>query len=370
MPMMEEDWELLTTFFPTDWEALGKQENALKGLRKNKSAEDFLRTLLIHVGCGHSLRETVVRAEMAGLGQMSDVALLKRLRKSKEWLHMLCRRLLEERLGPASGPNAGDTAMYLLDGTLVSEPGRTGSQWRIHYSMRWPDLTCDFFKLTPVEGKGNGESLARFPVTPGNHYIADRGYCTAAGIRHIASGGGFVAVRIIPGCIRFHTPEGQVLPLLDELRKLDRPNEVTQWHVAAGGATGDLATPGRLCVLRKTETLIHEAHLKLRRKASKNGVEIRPETLEYAKFIMVFTTFDEGRFPAATVLEWYRIRWQVELVFKRFKQIASLGHLPKHDAESSQAWLYGKLFVALLTEKMLAHAQSFSPWGYDLAPNP
>ena len=55
----------------------------------------------------------------------------------------------------------------------------------------------------------------------------------------------------------------------------------------------------------------------------------------------------------------------MELVFKRLKQIAQLGHLPKHDQESSQAWLYGKLFVALLTEKLIQAASAFSPWGYD-----
>ena len=61
------------------------------------------------------------------------------------------------------------------------------------------------------------------------------------------------------------------------------------------------------------------------------------------------------------------MRWQVELVFKRLKQIAQLGHLPKHDPESSRAWLYGKLFVALLTEKVIQSAHALSPWGYKLS---
>jgi IS4 transposase len=65
-------------------------------------------------------------------------------------------------------------------------------------------------------------------------------------------------------------------------------------------------------------------------------------------------------------LEAYRLRWHVELVFKRLKQIAQLGHLPKHDQESSQAWLYRKLLVALLTEKLVRAASAFSPRGYDL----
>ena len=54
-------------------------------------------------------------------------------------------------------------------------------------------------------------------------------------------------------------------------------------------------------------------------------------------------------------------------MFKRFKQLADLGHLPKHDDESAQAWLYGKLLVALLVEKLIGHATAISPWGYHLA---
>ena len=88
-----------------------------------------------------------------------------------------------------------------------------------------------------------------------------------------------------------------------------------------------------------------------------------PESLLYAKYVIVFTTFPDSSFTPAEVMRWYRLRWQIELVFKRFKQIAQLGHLPKYDDESSKAWLYGKLFVALLTEKLIYYGRAISPWG-------
>ena len=99
----------------------------------------------------------------------------------------------------------------------------------------------------------------------------------------------------------------------------------------------------------------------MRRQASKKGQQLRPETLGYAKYVIVFTTFPAAEFGATEVLEWYRTRWQVELVFKRFKSLAELGHLPKHDEQSARAWLYGKLFAALLVEKLIGHARAISP---------
>ncbi|MDE0123851.1 MAG: transposase, partial [Bryobacterales bacterium] len=87
----------------------------------------------------------------------------------------------------------------------------------------------------------------------------------------------------------------------------------------------------------------------------------RPQTLELAKYVILFTTF-----PAASVLEWYRTRWQIELVFQRFKSLAQLGHLPQRDDDSARAWLHGKLLVALLVEKLIRHASAISPWGYPL----
>ena len=90
---MDEDWDVLLSFLPQDWRELAQDTGALKGLRKDKTVDNLLRTLLLHLGCGHSLRETVVRARQAHLADLSDVALLKRLKKSKGWLHALCVRL-------------------------------------------------------------------------------------------------------------------------------------------------------------------------------------------------------------------------------------------------------------------------------------
>jgi len=365
--MMDEDWKVLTTLFPSDWRELAATTGALKGLRKDKSEENLLRTVLIHLGCGYSLRETVVRAREAGLADLSDVALLKRLRKCKQWLHALCLSLFAER---GVAPTCSDgRPIRLFDATHIAEPGKTGSIWRVHYSVQVPSLRCDYFKLTPTRGKGTGESFQQFPIKAGDLILADRGYSLASGIGYVDSQGAFMTVRFNPQNVSITGPSGKPFDLLGCLKRFKQTGEARAWSVLI--PTGEArCVPGRICVARKTKEAIRQAHDKLKRRASKNGQKLRPQTLLYAEYVIVFTTFPESEFSANTVLEWYRIRWQIELVFKRFKQIAQLGHLPKQDDESSRAWLYGKLFIALVTEKLIDHATSISPWGYNMGSSP
>jgi len=365
--MIDEDWKLLTSFFPDNWRELAATTSALKGLRKDKSEDALLRTLLIHLAGGCSLRETVVRARQAHLADISDVALLKRLRKSREWLQQLCLALLSER-----GLDLCKSEQFccrLFDATNVKEPGKTGSLWRIHYSVQIPSLSCDFFSLTGTKGEGTGESFKRFPIQEGDYVIGDRGYSTAQGIHYVASRKAYVTVRLNTQNTPLYTGAGKVIPLLRYVQAVKTAGTIRWWPACIHGKE-DNCIRGRICVIRKTEEAIRAAHKKLREQASKKCSTLKKETLVYAKYVIVFTTFPEDEFSASEVLDWYRIRWQIELVFKRFKQIAQLGHLPKHDDESAKAWLYGKLFVALVTEKLIGYAESFSPWGYDLGQFP
>jgi len=82
-------------------------------------------------------------AKLADLAAVSDVALLKRLRRSEEWLRCLCLALLREN-ALASGPAARQ--FRIVDGTVIKEPGKTGCQWRILYSIQLPTLVCDFLR--------------------------------------------------------------------------------------------------------------------------------------------------------------------------------------------------------------------------------
>jgi hypothetical protein len=268
-----EDWDLLVSFFPANWKHLARLSGALKGLRQDKSEENLIRVLMLHVGCGFSMRETVVRAKQANLAELSAVALLKRLRKSKGWLYRLCCALFEERGIQMKTPLK--QRLRLIDSTLVKEPGRTGSLWRIHYSFQWPTLACDYLKITATEGNGTGDSLRHFPLSPQDYVLADRGYCQASGIHFAVHNQAYVTVRLNPDSIRLQQGGGSGLPLAAKLKTVEKAGQIGQWEVFIP-LEGSAPVPARLCVIRKSQAAIALAPKKLRRRASKRGTELQP----------------------------------------------------------------------------------------------
>ena len=356
----EDDWSVLTRFLPAGWREQAKELGALHRCRGFPDVDTLLRTLLIHLGEGCSLRETAARAKHGGLVDVSSVALFNRLRQSGEWLRWMASSLMSRWIPKQPEDLFGtEVPIRLIDGTHVQEPGSTGSSWKIHYSIRLPSLLCDEVHVTSPR---MGESFQRFAVRGGDLLLGDRGYAHRSGIAHVVSHGGNVLVRINLQNVPFGDERGAPFPLLERLRTLTG-TKLGDWDVLV--EHGKSRIRGRVCALRKNKRAREEARKKALRRNGKKG-KVKPETLEAAEYTFVFTTL--GReFPPSTILETYRGRWQVELAFKRLKSIIGLGHLRKVDTEGAKAWLHGKLLVAFLTEALILAGTTFSPWGYPVA---
>jgi hypothetical protein len=268
MTALSENWKVLCGLFPADWEALGKSTGAVARLRGFESLNDVLRTLLLHVGCGWSLRETAVQAKLAGIADVSDVTLLNRLRQSEDWLRQLCQRLWNDN-GVNLEPGLKSRPVRLIDATTVKEPGKTGSQWRVHYSLRLPSLECDFFELTPAQGKSTGERLGRFRFHAGEVVLADAGYSHPPGIGEAIRQQAHVCVRLNPASLPLWDERGRTFPLLKKLKTL-RAGTIADWRVRVH--VGEQRIAGRLCGVRKSEAAIERAQRRLRRKQQRKVI--------------------------------------------------------------------------------------------------
>jgi len=220
------DWDIVKRLLPTDWETSARQCGALRRTRNVDSAETLLRLILLHVAGGLSLRQTVVRAEAFGWATLSDVALLKRLRASANWLESLCWGLWSTWDWP-EGMAAQGRRWRIVDATTAQEPGATGIDWRVHYVVSLPSLACDFVSVTGVRG---GETLCRIPVRPGDVLLADRGYSHRAGVAWVLSQKGDAIVRHQGANFPLLDRQGKDFDLLSALRGLHKHQPGT-WKV-------------------------------------------------------------------------------------------------------------------------------------------
>lgn len=381
---LDSDWGMVERALPSGWQEKARELGAISRSTGLSEPSQLLRVLLIHLADGAGLRETSVRAKLSGLASISDVGILKRLRRCGPWFEWIAQALRPGRgsaraqalpLGEGDAVLAvarlhlAQRRLRLVDATMVSEPGDTGSMWRLHYSVTLPGLACDEVLLTAPE---LGETLRRYSVHAGDVFIADRGFANAAGVAHVVDGQADLIVRTNLVTLPMFSLEGERIDLLAHLRALEA-GAVGDWPVwVKADKAGKRKIAGRLCAIKKSQAATEIGQRRVRRESQRGGAQVQPQTLEAAGYVFVFTTLDASH-AATQVLELYRMRWQIELVFKRLKSLLGLGHLKKHDEQAARAWLQGKLMVACLIEKLLAMAEHISPWGFEieaLAPQP
>ena len=353
-----DDWEIICSFLPEGWKEQARRCGALTRARGITGAEALLRLLLIHVATGCSLAETAVRARQMGWGQLNASAVYKRLRSAEEWLRWMAERM-RARLGMVTPP--GSQRVRAVDATAISEPGSTGTDWRIHYAINLSSLQCDFFLLTDVSG---GETWRRFPVAAGDIMLGDRGYANPKGVHHVTQAHADVVVRLNRQALPLFDERGEGLNAVHVARPL-KPRECREW--AAWVKNDSKGIPGRLLAVRRSRPAAEYARRRLKRLANKKQASVSGKSLEAAQYFFLWTSLPSSSWGRQGVLELYRSRWQIELAFKRMKSIMGLGHLPKKDPESCRAWLHGKLLTSLLVEALMGAARTLSPWGYELA---
>lgn len=363
-----EDWRILEALLPDRWMEMARELGAFQRARGIADARALLRVMLIHLGEGCGLRETAARAALAGIAQVSDVALLKRLRSCGPWFEWLAQGLRQAQRAEGAQGLLGGRQLRAVDGSIVREPGVTGSQWRLHYAIALPGLQCQEVHLGPCD---DGETLKRFQVHAGDIFLADRGYAHPGGIAHVRRHGGDVIVRMNLVTLPLtHPTTGQPLDVLQQVRGL-QVGQAGSWPAclkvkAERGGPRAHEIVGRLCAVRKSAAAAAAGRDRVRRESMRGRTQVQPQTLEAAEYVLIFTTLGAG-IGAEQVMTLYRLRWQIELEFKRLKSLIQLGHLKKHDARAARSWLQGKLLVALLIARLIAHAERVSPWGYEIA---
>jgi hypothetical protein len=349
----DHDWQMLVGLLPEDIEEIASRTGAILRRREIRSAIDLVRLALVYAQDDASLRGASAWAREAGVAQLSDQAILKRLRGSVGLLRELCSRLLASQ-GPTR--KLGGHRLVLVDSTTVCRRRSKGTDFRVHVNYAASGCQISGVELTRADG---GESLDRLPCGPGDVLVADQGYPSRLRLAHVRTRGAHFAVRIYPANVPLQDSSGKRVDPVELCRDLEI-GQILDVPLATIATHDAPSVPGRLVAIRKTDEAVRR---QLDRSRRNSGKPPSPQAEQAAQFMMVFTSLDTELADAGMILEIYRLRWQVEMAFKRAKGVVSLGETAAKDMELCEAKILAKLLLLLMIQ---AFETAFFPWGYPL----
>jgi hypothetical protein len=357
--MIGTDWPYVVDLMPADLEQSAVDQLAFRRRRGIASATDLLRLALCYGFCDLSLRQTAMQAALLGWGELSDVAVLNRLRHAADWLGYVVLRYLADRGLTRDVPA---WPVRVLDATTIAAPGSRGTDWRLHLGLDLAHLALTSAELTGAEG---GETFTRHAVAAGEILLADRGYAHRQGVASVLDRQAHVVVRLNWQNFPLTTRSGRALDLVAIAEGL-APDEIGDYDAQFRHKERDY--PVRLLILRKSPAAALKAQRQLGHEATRKGRQLDPRSLRAAHFVYVLTDLPRTQLPAAQGLELYRLRWQIEIAFKRLKSLVHLDRLRAKDRALARAYLYAKLLGALIVDDLSRGALAFFPWGYRLFP--
>jgi hypothetical protein len=263
-PINDDEWDLVKQLLPTGWEAAARDCGAFRRARYLSEPQTLLRLLLFHAINGVGLRETTAQAKAIGLADMSQVALLKRLRTSGDWLAWIAQGLAR---GFGESPGVpGSLRVRVVDSTTVQGPASKGTGWRLHYALDLLSLNGVGFSVTDAHG---GERLERTPMSPGDVLLADRNYLRADGVAAARQAGAHVVIRMRWTHPRLLDQKGRPFDVLAHSRSL-KANRVGSWPVTM--PLGDEAVQARVIALRLPAPLAAKNQARAERQSLKKGL--------------------------------------------------------------------------------------------------
>jgi hypothetical protein len=351
----ETGFEEVLSVLPSGWREKAKELGALKRARGVKTPEDLLKVVFLYLTAGKSFGNTAAMLKVTGTYTLNKTALYNRIGNSGGWLAWMCANMCRQGMDIGEKPAwLEGINMCLIDASKEPVFGNKEKQFILHYAVNLYDLSPKEMLLT---GREEGEKLGHFQsFGPGDAAMCDRAYGTLQSIEYLRGRGcGFI--------IRLRT-EAFNTYLRDEngaYVKTSAPDMFKDLKEGESGGRdayyrykseqGEEYRPIRLCAYCKTALQEKESLEKLIESRSGKGGKkknISAAVKANNRYVVLATSFEEP--PAEEITGAYRLRWQIELVFKRLKSLFGYNEIPVKLDKEAKAWFSGKLLLAAITE--------------------
>lgn len=358
---LKKEWDEIVEAIPDDLEKSAREYGAMKRSRKIKTASDLLRLILIYA-IVQSLLITAVWALGLGLCDISRQALEKRILNSKEWLGYLLTVMMEAVVqSPIKGE--GVKRVMLRDVSTIARPNSLGTEWRIHLS--WSPFSLQPGQVSVSDDK-TGEGLEDAGLQKGDLVVADRAYGIWRTISLALEAYAYFIIRLTWSNLPLQTMEGESFNLIAYLQNLPATQNFAETQVLV--RDDPKQRPLRLVIGRLPPDKVEQAHDRVKKQARKKKRDPKPETLLASGFCILLTNLPPSTWSTLQVLAFYRIRWQIEWCFRRWKSLCQLKQLPSYPAQIAEAVLLAKLIIILLMQRRLGYLPWLDWWSSSQPP--
>jgi hypothetical protein len=350
------NFEELLGLMPVGWEQKASELGAWERSREIKDAKDLLLVNFLYLTSTPSFGKTAAILQLEGNIHLTKNAVYERIRGSETWLKWLCQNICRGSGLLAEKPGwLGDKRVCLIDASDQAVYGSGKSDYRLHYGVDLFTLDVVEMQLSDIK---QGERAGNFQCFgTGDVVIGDRAYGTIAGIEYLRGRGSDFVMRLRSRAFTVYTEGGERVELSDYFEGLGEgeSGEVTVYYQAGEGYR-----PLRICARRKSEEEERQGMERLEKTKKRKGEGEVSESQEvYNRYIVAATSL-EGAVSAGQIMELYRMRWEIEKVFKRLKSIFRYKEIPTKLESTARAWFYGKLLLAALCERVVNKGR-FSP---------
>ena len=343
----EREWPYVLTLLPDDLEDSARQSEALARCRNIPDAAALLRLALAYAVSDLSLKDVAAWAQALGLAQITGPGLFYRLREAEGWLERVLAQTLQRQV---EAEVESRMRLRVVDATVIHGPGATGTEWRAHVLMEAG--TGKFRAVELTDGHG-GEGYGRYRVNPQEVILGDRAYATARGLWAIHSAQAYLVARLNPHTIRVCNPERERLGLQSLEAEVPK----------VGGIEFNIIVP----IPPEKTTRSHKSWPLRRAIAWLPARAVAGYTRE-GEIIWLLATVPPEQASWPQLMQLYRLRWQIERLFKRLKSLLHMDALPSRQGPTAKSWMLARFLAAALAQELVRPAGPLSPWGYELRP--
>lgn len=342
----ERDWQrLVEERLPADLEDQAEALKAFQRARGLPSALHLLRGLLYYVLSHASLRDVSVWSRLIGLTStvISRQAWDKRLLASADWLFNALLAAPKGCFGVQS------QRILLVDATHVSCRDKRADTWRLHTAY---DLLAGRLAWLRISTRHVGEGFAHLLLRSGDIVMGDGAYSRAKQLLAVAATQAYSLVRYSAAHLPLYVPAA---PAWTQEQRLDvrawlRALSPGLYERQAMVVEQEGCVSVRLVALVLPEDQAEALRRQKQRQARDKGRTLSPDALFLAGFVLLLTTLPAQSWPKERLLELYRARWQIEVLFKRIKQVLSMHLLPAQTPQGAQAMICALLVAWMLIE--------------------